>query len=215
MLRLSHGADPGRVMAAEMVMNLITGVTPFTEEGKGIDRKLVFEAHGRTYHVRLGTECLRCGEALDRDESIQLGFGPDCADRLGLGHEYRLPHQKKRAVIREGADISAAIASGDAAALAAAVEAAKARVEDAGDPPPGDNPRIPDRAKLMQAKLDAVVPPPPKLEAPEKQTCPNCKEEYADGWEHRQNCVALPDTWKEMLTVSWQPTEGIEVLAAR
>jgi hypothetical protein len=78
--RTNQRSDPGRVMAAEMVLNLITGAYTALEVGRGRDRNLSFRAFDRDYWLVMGIECLRCGEPLDREESIALGFGPDCAE---------------------------------------------------------------------------------------------------------------------------------------
>ena len=43
-----------------------------------------FDYAGRRYSVQLAKRCLRCNRRLTTPESIARGYGPECAEKLGL-----------------------------------------------------------------------------------------------------------------------------------
>lgn len=51
---------------------------------EGVEVEGEFEAKGRTYRVQLSKRCLRCNRKLTTPESIERGYGAECAKALGM-----------------------------------------------------------------------------------------------------------------------------------
>lgn len=66
--------------------------------------------HARQYGSRLGSCCF-CGRVLTHSVSIELGYGPICADNWGMYHDYSDKELKNAVhVRREAADVDAVMA---------------------------------------------------------------------------------------------------------
>lgn len=43
-----------------------------------------FTYHDRLYHVQAAKRCINCNRKLTTPESLRRGYGPECAERLGI-----------------------------------------------------------------------------------------------------------------------------------
>jgi hypothetical protein len=68
--------DQERVRAARHVLLTAAGTTDLTDR------------------ILAGTHCFECGRELRRKDSILLGYGPECAEKIGLGGGYTNRHQR-------------------------------------------------------------------------------------------------------------------------
>lgn len=204
-------ADATRVWAAKTLLRIAMGLEAITY-GDGRDARGRYErwmtlGDGRI-RIVLSAECMRCGDALDRTESIQCGFGPTCAAIVGVPHAYTGAHQVKTSSEKAGAEIARLIAAGkhDEAMRLARELAPPTTAPSPSPAPSGAGAVVVDRAPAVKSPPEPTASLAPAVDevikAPVMQPCVICgmRTYEPEGMFHRgRECVEPYET----ATVAW------------